>query len=60
MSAPAVTNAVDVWEQHVMALDDVSERLTRITGVLENASVPYALVGGQAVAMWVASRDRPP
>lgn len=40
-----------------MALDDVTQRLERITLALEKASVPYALVGGQAVAMWVATRD---
>lgn len=40
-----------------MALDEVTDRLQRITRALEDASVPYALVGGQAVALWVASKD---
>lgn len=40
-----------------MALDDVTQRLERITNALADASVPFALVGGQAVAMWVATRD---
>jgi hypothetical protein len=40
-----------------MALDDVTERLERISAALGAASVPYALVGGQAVALWVATRD---
>ncbi|HXG09870.1 MAG TPA: hypothetical protein VNK04_08790 [Gemmataceae bacterium] len=40
-----------------MALDEVTRRLERIVGALEAAGVPYALVGGQAVAMWVASKD---
>jgi len=40
-----------------MALHDVTERLTRITGALAQAGVPYALVGGQAVALWVATKD---
>jgi hypothetical protein len=40
-----------------MALDDVTARLQRICRALEQASVPFALVGGQAVALWVASRD---
>ena len=40
-----------------MALDRVTERLQRITAALEGAGVPYALVGGQAVALWVATRD---
>src|SRR5438876_5862283 len=40
-----------------MALDEVTDRLQRITGALEEAGVPYALVGGQAVALWVATKD---
>ncbi len=40
-----------------MALDRVTDRLRRITAALEAAGVPYALVGGQAVALWVATRD---
>jgi hypothetical protein len=40
-----------------MALDDVTARLERITAAFAGAGVPYALVGGQAVALWVASRD---
>jgi hypothetical protein len=40
-----------------MALDDVTARLQRICRALGEASVPFALVGGQAVALWVASRD---
>ncbi len=40
-----------------MALDEVTARMERISTALEKASVPYALVGGQAVALWVATRD---
>src|SRR5437588_10527211 len=40
-----------------MALDEVTERLQRIARALEEAGVPFALVGGQAVALWVATRD---
>ena len=53
----SVDKPEDLWEQYVMALEDVTDRLKRITGALAEASVPYALVGGQAVAMWVATRD---
>lgn len=45
------------WERYIMALDRVSERLRRITTAFQDAGVPYALVGGQAVALWVATRD---
>jgi hypothetical protein len=38
-------------------MEKVAERLVRITSALEKASVPYALVGGQAVALWVATKD---
>jgi hypothetical protein len=40
-----------------MALDDVADRLERICTALREAAVPYALVGGQAVAIWVAVKD---
>src|SRR5437870_7379997 len=46
-----------LWESYVMALDKVTERLERITRAFESAAVPFALVGGQAVALWVASKD---
>ena len=40
-----------------MALEDVSARMQRIIGAFRSVSVPYALVGGQAVALWVATKD---
>ena len=40
-----------------MALDEITDRLQRITSALEEAGIAYALVGGQAVALWVATRD---
>jgi hypothetical protein len=46
-----------LWEKYIMALDEVTAHLQRITQALESLSVPYALVGGQAVALWVATRD---
>ncbi len=45
------------WERYLMALDEVTDRRQRIVQALEQAGVPYALVGGQAVALWVATRD---
>ena len=47
-----------LWERHVMAVEDVTRRLNRVTAALNAADVPYAVVGGQAVALWVAKRDR--
>jgi hypothetical protein len=40
-----------------MALDDISNCLRRICRALFQAHVPYALVGGQAVALWVSTKD---
>jgi hypothetical protein len=40
-----------------MALDEVTDRMQRIARALEEAEVAYALVGGQAVALWVATKD---
>ncbi|HEY7315816.1 MAG TPA: nucleotidyl transferase AbiEii/AbiGii toxin family protein [Gemmataceae bacterium] len=57
MSTNIVSPAVGPWERYLMALDRVTERLRRITAALEGSAVPYALVGGQAVALWVATRD---
>jgi hypothetical protein len=57
MSTNTVSLIAGPWERYLMALDRVTERLRRITAALEGAGVPYALVGGQAVALWVATRD---
>ena len=57
MSSQAALPPASLWEKYVMALDEVTARLERFTGALEAAAVPYALVGGQAVALWVATRD---
>ena len=40
-----------------MALDEVTDRLNRIARTFEDAKVDFALVGGQAVALWVATKD---
>ena len=45
------------WQRYVMAVDEVTDRLERICGAFREAGVPYALVGGQAVALWVATKD---
>ena len=39
------------------AVELVRERLLRATAALEHAGVPYAVVGGNAVAAWVARAD---
>lgn len=45
------------WERMIRAVEKVRERLLRVTAALEEAGVPYAVVGGNAVASWVARVD---
>jgi hypothetical protein len=44
-------------ERMVTAVERVRDRLTRATAALDAPGVPYALVGGNAVAAWVATVD---
>ena len=45
------------WERALMAGEKVKERLRRATKALDDAGVPYAVAGGNAVAEWVARAD---
>ncbi|HMN40072.1 MAG TPA: hypothetical protein PKE29_04450 [Phycisphaerales bacterium] len=45
------------FHQHAMAVNRVEQRLRRVTAALDAASVPYAVVGGNAVAAWVSTID---
>lgn len=42
------------WERMATAVEKVRDRLRRAVAVLEAARIPYAVVGGHAVAAWVA------
>jgi hypothetical protein len=44
-------------ERMVRAVEIVRERLHRSTRSLEEAGIPYAVIGGNAVAVWVAKVD---
>src|SRR5437660_43354 len=57
MPPSILSSVLSPWEKYLMALEEVAARLQRITQALAAQSVPYALVGGQAVALWVATRD---
>ena len=46
------------WERMVAAVEDVRERAFRAAGALRNAGIPHVVVGGNAVAAWVARVDR--
>ena len=45
------------WERALMAAEKVKERLRRATRALDAAGIRYAVVGGNAVAEWVARAD---
>jgi hypothetical protein len=45
------------WERMSNAVEKVRQRLLRAARVLEQAKVPYAVAGGNAVAAWVSRMD---
>jgi len=45
------------YEAFVMAMERVEQRLKRVTQALDAAGIPYAVVGGNAVAAWIARID---
>jgi len=45
------------FERVVNAVDKVNERLHRAAAALDAAGIPYAIAGGNAVALWVARVD---
>jgi len=48
---------LDVFERMFRAVELVQERLNRACKALREAQIPYAVVGGNAVAAWVATID---
>ena len=46
------------WDRVAMAIEEIRLRLLRCTSVLETAGVPYAVIGGNAVAEWVGRIDK--
>jgi hypothetical protein len=57
MSPAVIARPPGIWEKYLMAMDDVTRRLERISKAFTDNGIPFALVGGQAVALWVASKD---
>jgi hypothetical protein len=45
------------WQRIIRAVEKVRDRLLRAARALENAAVPYAVAGGNAVAAWVSRVD---
>ncbi len=46
-----------LWDRMERAVERVNERLRRTVTIVEDAGVPYAIVGGHAVRAWVAQVD---
>lgn len=47
----------ELWARIERAVEKVKERLRRVTNALNQADVPYAVIGGNAVQHWVAQVD---
>src|SRR5437762_14081526 len=45
------------WPRMIRAVEKIRERLLRAAKALEAANVPYAVVGGNAIAAWVSRVD---
>ena len=46
------------WERMAQAVELVRQRLQRAAAALEAASIPYAVIGGNAIGEWVGRADR--
>lgn len=46
------------WERMIAAVEDVRERACRAARALAQAGIPHVVVGGNAVAAWVARADQ--
>ena len=46
------------WERMIAAVEEVRERACRAAGALHQAGIPHVIVGGHAVASWVARVDQ--
>ena len=47
----------ELWDRIERAVENVKDRLKRVTNALNAAEVPYAIIGGNAVQHWVAQVD---
>lgn len=46
-----------LWDRIERAVEKVKDRLRRVVRALNGAGIPYAVVGGNAVQVWVAQVD---
>src|SRR5262245_60867735 len=45
------------WERMIRAVENVRNRLKRVVEALERVGIPYAVIGGNAIAAWVSRAD---
>lgn len=57
LSPTVVPLTEDILDRMVLAVEKVRDRLRRSTAALEAAGLPYAVIGGNAVAAWVSKVD---
>ena len=57
MTRSTVTMPWEILDRMERAVAKVRDRLLRSTAALNQAGIPYAVVGGHAVASWVATVD---
>ena len=46
-----------LWQRMERAVERIQQRLERTAATLEQAGIPYAIIGGNAVRAWVAQAD---
>lgn len=46
-----------LWEKIGESMERVEQRLRKVIAILESAKLPFAIVGGNAVRIWVAQVD---
>ena len=54
---PDLPVLIPSWEKAMDAIEEVKRRARRVTALLDAAGVPYAVIGGNAVAAWVSLID---
>ena len=47
----------ELWRRMERAAEKVKVRLNKVVGLLESVGIPYAVVGDDAVRVWVAQVD---
>lgn len=57
MSRPLTVVGEQLWNRIGESMERVERRLRRTISILESAGIPFAVVGGNAVRIWVAQVD---